>query len=255
MRATAGTQRSSVEAVVVGVLGATLGGAFGWWLHPWVAVAMAVVAGLNGAVSGWRQGLRVAHTMGRSGLRRRQHVGDAAGGGRPTGAGVCAGHAVGRLRRVAEPSAEPARVPRRRLPAARVRAHPRQRHLQCRRRVARPAAQADHGPRGGARVAGAGIRAAVPGAVPACGRWVGRCSAAVVWVLRRRREPLGKVVESCAYYLNPFEWWAYSRDDLWPPPGLLPGLGWRRAAARPLSAVRAARATRATRARSVDPSG
>ena len=42
MRATAGTQRSSVEAAVVGVLGATLGGAFGWWLHPWVAVAMAV---------------------------------------------------------------------------------------------------------------------------------------------------------------------------------------------------------------------
>ncbi|MGH2476500.1 MAG: hypothetical protein ACRDIL_14675 [Candidatus Limnocylindrales bacterium] len=55
----------------------------------------------------------------------------------------------------------------------------------------------------------------------------------VVWVGRRRGEPFAKVVESCAYYLNPFEWWAYSRDDHWPPKGLVAGLGWKRPIVRP----------------------
>ena len=45
------------------------------------------------------------------------------------------------------------------------------------------------------------------------------------------------MVESCAYYLNPFEWWAYSRDDHWPPKGLLAGIGWKRPAVRPFSRV------------------
>lgn len=66
----------------------------------------------------------------------------------------------------------------------------------------------------------------------------------VVWVIRERRSPLAKVIESCSYYTNPFEWWAYSRDDLWPPPGKLDGIGWRRAAARPLAQLpRRVRAT------------
>jgi len=42
------------------------------------------------------------------------------------------------------------------------------------------------------------------------------------------------VVESCAYYINPFEWWAYSRANHWPPSGKVAGLGWRRPAVRPL---------------------
>lgn len=58
---------------------------------------------------------------------------------------------------------------------------------------------------------------------------------AVVWLTRRRADPFTKVVESYAYYLNPFEWWAYSRDDHWPPSGKVAGLGWRRPAVRPLS--------------------
>jgi hypothetical protein len=49
-----------------------------------------------------------------------------------------------------------------------------------------------------------------------------------VWLARGRREPLSKVVETCAYYLNPFEWWAYSRDGNWPPGSMVAGLGWRR---------------------------
>ena len=59
----------------------------------------------------------------------------------------------------------------------------------------------------------------------------------LLWLVRRRRQPISRVVESCAYYTNPFEWWAYSRDDLWPPPGKLADIGWRRAAAKPLAVV------------------
>ena len=56
----------------------------------------------------------------------------------------------------------------------------------------------------------------------------GAAAGPVVWLVRGRREPLFRVVETCAYYLNPFEWWAYSRDDRWPPGGAVAGLGWRR---------------------------
>lgn len=68
------------------------------------------------------------------------------------------------------------------------------------------------------------------------GSWMlgGAAVGAVVWATRRRGDPFTKVVESCAYYLNPFEWWAYSRDDLWPPAGKVGGLGWRRPIVRPI---------------------
>ena len=57
----------------------------------------------------------------------------------------------------------------------------------------------------------------------------------VLWLVRGRRQRLGSMVESCAYYLNPFEWWAYSRDDHWPPGGKVAGVGWRRPIVRPLA--------------------
>jgi len=61
------------------------------------------------------------------------------------------------------------------------------------------------------------------------GGWmvVGGAVGVVVFAARRRSDRFTKVVESCAYYLNPFEWWAYSRDDNWPPSGKVRGLGWR----------------------------
>lgn len=59
-----------------------------------------------------------------------------------------------------------------------------------------------------------------------------------IWLVRRRDEPFTKVVETMAYYLNPLEWWAYSRDDHWPPSGKVPGLGWKRSCCRPLATVR-----------------
>lgn len=61
---------------------------------------------------------------------------------------------------------------------------------------------------------------------------------AVAWLLRRRDQPFTKVVESSAYYLNPLEWWAYSRDDHWPPSGKVSGLGWKRPCCKPLGVAR-----------------
>lgn len=62
------------------------------------------------------------------------------------------------------------------------------------------------------------------------GGWMlaGGAVGAVVWLGRYRRERFTSVVESCAYYLNPFEWWAYSRGGAWPPSGKVRGLGWKR---------------------------
>jgi hypothetical protein len=68
------------------------------------------------------------------------------------------------------------------------------------------------------------------------GGWmiVGGAVGVVVWAVQPRQAPLAKVVETCAYYVNPFEWWAYSRHGLWPPSGKVVGLGWRFPITRPL---------------------
>jgi len=58
--------------------------------------------------------------------------------------------------------------------------------------------------------------------------------ACIVGVCTRQR-PLGKFVEGWAYYRNPFEWWAYSREGRWPPTRA--GKGWRRPLVRPLATV------------------
>ncbi len=60
----------------------------------------------------------------------------------------------------------------------------------------------------------------------------------VMWVVARRDEPFTKVVETCAYYLNPFEYWAYSRDDYWPPKAMLDGIGWKKPAVRSFASFR-----------------
>ena len=65
----------------------------------------------------------------------------------------------------------------------------------------------------------------------------------VVWLRGGRSKPLGAVTQSFAYYSNPLEWWAYSRDAYWPPSGAV-GAGWKKPAARPLADVRAERPRR-----------
>jgi hypothetical protein len=64
----------------------------------------------------------------------------------------------------------------------------------------------------------------------------GAAAGAAVWAAFRRDQRLFKIVESCAYYLNPFEWWAYSRDDHWPPNGIVDRLGWKLPAVQPFAA-------------------
>jgi hypothetical protein len=68
----------------------------------------------------------------------------------------------------------------------------------------------------------------------------GSLAGVVVWLRGGRSKPIGAVVQSIAYYSNPFEWWAYSRDAYWPPSGAV-GAGWKKPAARPLAEVRAER--------------
>ena len=68
---------------------------------------------------------------------------------------------------------------------------------------------------------------------------VGGAAGGLVWLDRRRRgDPFTKMVEPCAYYLNPFEWWAYSRDEYWPPTGKVLDLGWKQPCCRPLTEAR-----------------
>ncbi len=67
---------------------------------------------------------------------------------------------------------------------------------------------------------------------------IGGAVGMVIWLVKRRDDPFPKVVESAAYFINPFEWWAYSRDDYWPPSGKVAGMGWRRPCCRPLAVVR-----------------
>jgi hypothetical protein len=75
----------------------------------------------------------------------------------------------------------------------------------------------------------------------------GSASGLVVWLARGRREKLKGVVETTGYYMNPYEWWAYSRDDHWPPGAKLPGIGWSKPCVQPLAEVRRLRAGREDR--------
>lgn len=63
---------------------------------------------------------------------------------------------------------------------------------------------------------------------------------ALGWLVRHRDQPFTRVVDTYAYYLNPFEWWAYSRDDHWPPSGKLADIGWKRPVVQSFAARRAA---------------
>ena len=55
------------------------------------------------------------------------------------------------------------------------------------------------------------------------GAWtlLGAIVGVVAWAIRGRRERLSKVVDTTAYYSNPLEWWAYSREGRWPPPAAI----------------------------------
>jgi len=57
--------------------------------------------------------------------------------------------------------------------------------------------------------------------------WMAAAGAAGLAVgLTADRKRLRRVVETFAYYDNPFEYWAYRRDSSWPPPGAHPRFVW-----------------------------
>lgn len=62
------------------------------------------------------------------------------------------------------------------------------------------------------------------------GLWTlgGSVVGALVWLASGRRESLRTVVDTIAYYSNPFEWWAYRREGRWPPPAAITRLTWPR---------------------------
>jgi hypothetical protein len=64
----------------------------------------------------------------------------------------------------------------------------------------------------------------------AYGTWtvLGAMAGLLAWLVTRRGDPLGRVVEAWSYYRNPFEWWAYSREGRWPPPRALAHHVWAR---------------------------
>jgi hypothetical protein len=57
---------------------------------------------------------------------------------------------------------------------------------------------------------------------------VGTCAALALWLTRRPAEGLRRTVDSVAYYSNPFEWWAYSREGRWPPSQAVKRFVWPR---------------------------
>lgn len=65
-------------------------------------------------------------------------------------------------------------------------------------------------------------------AVYACWYVTGAVLGAAVWVIRRPTVGLGQTIDTWAYYCNPFEWWAYSREGRWPPPGVKRRAVWPR---------------------------
>jgi hypothetical protein len=69
-----------------------------------------------------------------------------------------------------------------------------------------------------------------PGFPVLYGTWmgVGAVVGALMWALRLRQRRFASVVETYAYYLNPFEWWAYSREGNWPPAPCEVDLAWKR---------------------------
>ncbi len=229
------SERSAGEAIAAAAAGATLAGALG--AVAGVAAPAAAIGGLNGLVSGWRgvYQWRSAKGVAAFALDSTWALGT-------TTAGVVA-HAVGAARGDAGYSEVLSR---------RMNRHVYARGFQPRRDFATTFGNVVNGagdvsnPRRAklvtdhedvhvwqARVFGPAYPLLYIG-------WMvgGAIGGAALWAAKYRDEPLQRVVESCAYYLNPFEYWAYSRDDHWPPHGLVSALGPERPAVRSFASFR-----------------
>ena len=235
-----GLAGNAAEAVVVGAVAAALGGVVWGVLHPLLGVVMAAVAGVNGVICGWRQ-VYPWHRW--SGLVA--FVLDSTWATVPVAGGLLA-HLVAARSRTGryEPSLSHRlghHVYRGGLHLKKGFALTVGNVISSAGDVSRPRRRkliTDHEAVHVWQARWFGLCY-----LPLYGLWagVGALGGVVLWLRRGRDEPLGMMIESCSYYTNPFEWWAYSRDDLWPPPGLVTGVGWRNAAVRPLADVRVRR--------------
>ncbi len=216
--------------------GAGLGWLGGAWLAPWLGVAMAVV----GAVNGWISGRRRIYSW-----RTRKGIAafalDSTWAALPVASGLVA-HAVAAL---TNGEYLPAMSEREGHHAYRRGAALKKGYALTLGNVISGAADVERPRRAQLVRDHEGVhvwqaRWFGPLYLPLYGLWAaaGAGVGIVVWLLRRRREQLGDVVETCAYYLNPFEWWAYSRDAYWPPHGKIAGVGWRKPVCRSFTELR-----------------
>lgn len=229
------TNRSTGEAAIVGLAGATLAGAVG--AVAGVAAPAAFVGGLNGVISGWRGIYAWRSPKGVAAFAL-----DSTWGLATTMSGLVA-HAVARVRGESGYS-----------DALSIRQN---RHVYARGFQPRPKFATTFGN----VVNGAGdlsserraklvtdhedvhvwqARGFGPLYPVLYAGWAagGAIGGVVLWTVRRRDEPITKVIESCAYYLNPFEYWAYSRDAHWPPRGLADSIGPKRPLVRSFASFR-----------------
>ena len=234
-RSATGPTARAAEALLTAAIGALLGWLAGQWIHTTVGGVMALVAGLNGAVSGWR---------GVYGWRRHGALAfalDSTWASVPV-VGSLMAHGVAAASRTAGYEASLSRRQNRHVYRGGMHLkpgfaftvgnvisgagdvdRPRRRRLITDHEDVHVWQARWFGP----------FYLAIYGAWALGGVVVGM----VLWLRRGRAVPLGSMIESCAYYLNPFEWWAYSRDALWPPSGKVHGLGWSKPAARPLATL------------------
>jgi hypothetical protein len=227
----------ATEAILTAAGGAALGALAGGLVGRELAVPLAVVAGANGLISGWRG---IYRWRARSGPVA--FVLDSTWGGVTTLGGLAA-HAIGVVR--GRPGYHPEL-------SRRHNRHVYARGFQLRPRFALTVGNVVSGAGDVSNPRRAKLVTDHEDVHAWQARWFGPLypflygvwwagGAAIgllAWVVRKRSVRLGKVLEGYGYYCNPFEWWAYSRDDHWPPSGKPEGLGWRRPAVRAFSATR-----------------
>lgn len=228
--------RTVLEGLGVALAGAGLGWSAGAWVAPWLGVAMAVVGGVNGLVSGIRRIYPWRTAKGWLAF-----VLDSTWASLPVASGLLA-HLVAAVTRgeflPAMSTREGHHVYRRGAAFKRGYALTLGNVISGAADVERPRRAQLVRDHEGVHVWQA--RWFGPLYLPLYGLWaaLGAGAGLVMWPVRRRREPLGHVVETCAYYLNPFEWWAYSRDAYWPPHGKIADLGWRKPVCRSFAELR-----------------
>jgi hypothetical protein len=217
------------EAVGAAVAGAALGGLVAWPLG--AAPVGAAVGGINGAISGWR-GIYEWH----SGRGVGAFVLDSTWALATTAAGLLI-HGVNSATRRAGYAVELSR---------RANRHVYRKGFQVRRgfaitwgNVVNGAGQIDGDTAYNARRRRLVTdhedvhvwQARILGPlypVSYLGWMVGAGAAGAVRWAVKRDGPFAKSVEAWAYYANPFEWWAYSRDGNWPPSHVDGRLVWKR---------------------------